>query len=42
MDHLQNSVWDKASEKLKQSVAAMPVGKESKIRDLIGERPGLP
>jgi len=37
MDNLQNSVCDKASKELKQSVAAMPVAKESKIRDLIGE-----
>jgi len=37
MDDVQGTVWDKASKKLKDGVAAMPTGKESKIRDIIGE-----
>lgn len=37
MDDVQGTVWDKASKKLKDGVAAMPAGQESKIRDIIGE-----
>ena len=37
MNTLQTSVWDKASQTLKHNVAAMPLGQERKIREIIGE-----
>ncbi|MBC3382977.1 hypothetical protein J2Y39_003075 [Pseudomonas sp. 2957] len=37
MNTTQTSDWDKASETLKHNVAAMPLGQERKIREIIGE-----
>ena len=37
MNTKQASDWDKASETLKHNVAAMPLGQERKIREIIGE-----
>lgn len=37
MDGVQDTLWDKATKALKDGVAAMPAGTESKIRDIIGE-----
>lgn len=37
MDNVQSTAWDEASNKLKAGIKAMPAGKESKIRDIIGE-----
>lgn len=37
MNDMQTSAWDKASDALKENVAALPAGQERKIRDIIGE-----
>lgn len=42
MNATQTSDWDNVSETLKHNVAAMPLGQERKIREIIGEEPWAP
>ncbi|WP_458373671.1 hypothetical protein [Pseudomonas laurylsulfatiphila] len=42
MKTTQTSDWDNVSEILKHNAAAMPLGQERKIREIIGEEPWAP